>query len=708
MATKKFASRLLVPTPLVDGEAANKAYADLKVPIPTGVWIVNPLTGYVHVLAGATSSQINAAITYAAGQASARGVMLGPGAFTVDASLAIGALSGKAFVGSGILATSLKVAAATATAAILCASGAGLAKCELRDFSLDGQWTSGAGINGVQITNASDITVRDVEVKNFGAAGILLQGLNSGGGCPRSTVRDCIIDSTGLADGTTGHGIWIKDASWSCIVSNNRVRNVKGGMGIGMSGTSGTGYPIYGQIEGNIVLDMQTSTTGFEGIGITTGCSNTIVSGNTVRTTKDNGISVTADNCTVVGNNVDDTFNHGITAGGKGTTVTGNWIRNVGKENPALGFGGICLDTGASWCIVAGNRITDDQGTHTMGFGVKINSSGGNNRVGPNSIDGWLTAAYSGFGTTDLVIDAESYANGFAFNRIYIDAIAAKTLNATIGISAALNATNLSILGAGASKNAQVTAFTNAGSTRANLALPVATGQVAPVLKVLDSSDNVISQITKDGAFTGTGITIPTNAAANRALLSDANGNGTWQALTKALVGLDQVDNTADANKAVLSATKLATARTINGVSFDGTQNITIATAAPTIGWASEIVVNSQVLTSGYNDMDGGVLIEPGPNGNGVLLDAIAVRIGDAATNLAGGDLQIQIQLGSPTTNQTTLVTTITLTNGSHDLVAVLGSAVACAANTVLRANIVLGTATLAKSLYIQYRGRVA
>jgi hypothetical protein len=52
--------------------------------------------------------------------------------------------------------------------------------------------------------------------------------------------------------------------------------------------------------------------------------------------------------------------------------------------------------------------------------------------------------------------------------------------------------------------------------------------------------------------------------------------------LTKAAVGLGSVDNTADATKAVLSASKLTTARTINGVSFDGTANITVALSALT------------------------------------------------------------------------------------------------------------------------------
>lgn len=46
--------------------------------------------------------------------------------------------------------------------------------------------------------------------------------------------------------------------------------------------------------------------------------------------------------------------------------------------------------------------------------------------------------------------------------------------------------------------------------------------------------------------------------------------------VTKSQIGLSNVDNTSDEEKEVLSATKLKNARTINGVSFDGTDNITI------------------------------------------------------------------------------------------------------------------------------------
>lgn len=46
--------------------------------------------------------------------------------------------------------------------------------------------------------------------------------------------------------------------------------------------------------------------------------------------------------------------------------------------------------------------------------------------------------------------------------------------------------------------------------------------------------------------------------------------------VTKTQIGLGNVDNTADKNKNVLSATKLTTARKINGSTFNGTSDITI------------------------------------------------------------------------------------------------------------------------------------
>ena len=57
--------------------------------------------------------------------------------------------------------------------------------------------------------------------------------------------------------------------------------------------------------------------------------------------------------------------------------------------------------------------------------------------------------------------------------------------------------------------------------------------------------------------------------------------------VTKTQIGLGNVDNTADVDKNVLSASKLTTPRTINGIEFDGTKNITItANSNDVYAWA--------------------------------------------------------------------------------------------------------------------------
>ena len=76
----------------------------------------------------------------------------------------------------------------------------------------------------------------------------------------------------------------------------------------------------------------------------------------------------------------------------------------------------------------------------------------------------------------------------------------------------------------------------------------------------------------------------------------------TLPAATKASVGLANVDNTSDAAKSVLSATKLTTARTINGVSFDGSANISInAAAVPNTPAGS---ISATTVQAAINELD--------------------------------------------------------------------------------------------------------
>jgi hypothetical protein len=62
-----------------------------------------------------------------------------------------------------------------------------------------------------------------------------------------------------------------------------------------------------------------------------------------------------------------------------------------------------------------------------------------------------------------------------------------------------------------------------------------------------------------------------TNTNVNSAINTNVAATKTVLAFVKGDVGLGNVDNTADSAKNVLTATKLLTARTINGTSFDGT-----------------------------------------------------------------------------------------------------------------------------------------
>ena len=448
---------------------------------------------------GAKTDGTNVATAINAALAAANIVYVPEGSYTLTSSINITGANGKNLIGADRNKTKFIVTNSVSTAALL-GTSSGTQDFSMSGFTIDCTWTTGrTSIPAVQITNGARILIENIGVKDAGGAGILLQGLNADGGTPDSTVRRCVINGTGLSDGTTGFGIWFKDKSARGLIEQNRVTNVKGGMGIGLGGSVGTGYPTMCRILNNHIQMVQ-SNTGFEAIGITAGCTNAIVANNIIKDTFDNGISASSDFCTVIGNNVDGTWNHGIYAAGRGTQIVGNYVRNVGKENPALGFGGICLET-TSWATVVGNTVEDDQETHTTAYGVKLNSSGGNNRIGPNSFHGWLTAPYLGLLSTDLVIDAETKTDGYSFTKLYADSINAKTTNGTVSMQSAFNPTNFNVIGSGAAKNAQLTVFSNAGATRANQALSVATGQVAPVLKVLNPSDVTLSEITKDGVF---------------------------------------------------------------------------------------------------------------------------------------------------------------------------------------------------------------
>lgn len=112
-------------------------------------------------------------------------------------------------------------------------------------------------------------------------------------------------------------------------------------------------------------------------------------------------------------------------------------------------------------------------------------------------------------------------------------------------------------------------------------------GQIGTV--VLGKADVGLSNV-DNTSDAGKPISTATQSALNlKAPLASPAFTGTVTGITKAMVGLGNVDNTADSAKTVASAltagsaniataaTKLNTARNINGVAFDGTADITVA-----------------------------------------------------------------------------------------------------------------------------------
>lgn len=97
-------------------------------------------------------------------------------------------------------------------------------------------------------------------------------------------------------------------------------------------------------------------------------------------------------------------------------------------------------------------------------------------------------------------------------------------------------------------------------------------------------------------------INLPSSTLSNwlplnfNATVASVNGKTGVVVLVAADVGLGSVDNTADAAKNVLSATKFTTVRNINGIPFDGTADIEILAAATNAAVANTIFTDTDLI----------------------------------------------------------------------------------------------------------------
>lgn len=115
----------------------------------------------------------------------------------------------------------------------------------------------------------------------------------------------------------------------------------------------------------------------------------------------------------------------------------------------------------------------------------------------------------------------------------------------------------------------------------------------------LDSSSKIESKYLTFGKTGGTIYDGGNGAILETSLSSHKNDKTNPHTVTKAQVGLGNVDNTADSSKNVLSASKLTTARSINGTSFDGSKDIT------TSKWGTARTISLDGDVNGSVSVDG-------------------------------------------------------------------------------------------------------
>lgn len=148
--------------------------------------------------------------------------------------------------------------------------------------------------------------------------------------------------------------------------------------------------------------------------------------------------------------------------------------------------------------------------------------------------------------------------------------------------------------------------------------------------------------------------------------------------LGKADIGLTNVDNTSDATKNVLSATKFTTARNINGQAFDGTSNITIPGSSIN-GIPNSSLTNNSITINGNNVPLGGsttVTASPSisaPSANNVITSGVAFqpRSGGPCNILINTNVSGLVGVGSTVVIAMSPTSGGTYTNIANDAVSI-------------------------------------
>ena len=401
-------------------------------------------------------------------------------------------------------------------------------------------------INGVGFDGQTDITIKS-STTNYLTKGAYILGDNFDGSAPST---------------------WAVDATPSNVIGKVVARNSEGGFS-----ASTITANLIGNITGNVTAASGTSSF------------DVITANNFIGATlSGNAFSATQLQTPRTINGVLFNGTENITIASNAQTLTGTYIANtvltsnlqqVGTLNSLnVADAGITLGVGSSLRILVDSSVpTIRSFTGTLNFDMGdtgpdisfVNSARSLALGGPNA------PAIIGDNTTNLGI------TGYKFNNIYANNFLGNATTATL----ATTATNIAGGGAGA-----IPYQTAIGTTAL---LPVGTtGQIlkAGSGNTIQWENQIFSNLTKKTSDSylvlttvggdvssyntqiATTISVDATSAstANKVVARDSTGGFSATNITAALIGNST------------SATRLQTARTINGIPFDGTGNITIST----------------------------------------------------------------------------------------------------------------------------------
>lgn len=246
--------------------------------------------------------------------------------------------------------------------------------CTIEGMAIDGNGTvvsTGAGEVGTSGTNC---LIQNVKV--FDTAGTI--AIECAGADSR--VTGCTVIGQGATASAFGYGIWANNHV-KVRIDNNIVENVNLN-GIIFDGSGSV-------VEGNQLLNCYTVLSGGGGAiyyveqtaGLTPSAvsiaNNTIIGG----TNFTDGIELAGDNVTVTGNAIQGVGGFGIVVEGVssvGRVIVGNVVQNVGTGGS---IDGIFVSSNVGAVQIVGNRIIDNQVTHTMRDSIRLNTGSGDNFV---------------------------------------------------------------------------------------------------------------------------------------------------------------------------------------------------------------------------------------------------------------------------------------------------------------------------------------